>query len=110
MTTLLAFWNGTPLFCRELNSKQEKEMKEYLKEDFFLCDEERIYDAVLYLNDYEEALFQKVGFNKLKPEDFDFSTSVKHLLMINSLVKRGLVKNDDKNGLLWVKDFRKRSC
>lgn len=105
-TTLLAFWNGTPLFQQELNSEQEKGIKTILNEDFFEDDESRIPLAIQYLNEFEEELFQKIKSRSLKNEDLDFKTSVQHLLMINSLVNRGVVYSDDKTGLVWMKGFK----
>ena len=92
------FWNGSVMYDMTMNKKQYANLVIQLQKDFFKGCEETIDQAIDVLNNNEACYFQeyqRTGRYFIEPKDM-----VTYLLIINSLIKRGLAKNDDKTGLL----------
>jgi hypothetical protein len=86
------------MYDMTMNKKQYANLVIQLQKDFFKGCEETIDQAIDVLNNNEACYFQeyqRTGRYFIEPKDM-----VTYLLIINSLIKRGLAKNDDKTGLL----------
>ena len=92
------FWNGSVMFDRTMGKKEYANLVIQLQKDFFKGCEDTIDHAIDVLNHNEACYFEeyeRTGRYFIEPKDM-----VTYLLIINSLIKRGLAQNDNKTGLL----------
>lgn len=92
------FWNGSIMYDMTINKKQYAKLVVELQKDFFKNAEDTIENAIDVLNHNEACYndqYQKTGSYFIEPREMSV-----YLLIINSLIKRGLAQNDDKTGLL----------
>lgn len=95
-----AFWKGSVLADITYTKSEFKKAKEQLDKDFFEhCDNSA--EAIEYLDSCEQELF--IQYSKRGKYEISSRDMAIHMLMINSLVKRGLRPNDDNYGLMIMK-------
>lgn len=98
------FWKGTIMFHKTMNQKQYNGLGKQLAKDFFKGCEDRIDETIDWLNHTEHCYFLQ---QRDKGSYFlDDKYAVPSLLIINSLIKRGLAKNDDMTGFLITKSYK----
>jgi uncharacterized membrane-anchored protein YhcB (DUF1043 family) len=100
-----AFWNGSIMFDANISADKFKNIQAELEDDFFKRHriEQHIQESVELLNDIEADYARQYAAKGTY--EFDIQDAAKHMLMINSLVKRGIVKDDDKYGLMIMKSI-----
>jgi hypothetical protein len=92
------FWKGSVMFDMTMTKKEYNNLVVQLQKDFFRDAEDTIENAIEVLNWNEASYYEE--YQKNGKYFIDDNDMVIYLLMINSLIKRGLAKNDDKTGLL----------
>jgi hypothetical protein len=92
-----AFWNGSILSDMTLTKSEFKEVRKQLSKDFFEH-VDNTAESIEYLDQKENELF--LEYSKHGKYEISSRDMALHMLMINSLVKRGLRPNDDKYGLM----------
>lgn len=99
-----SFWNGTVMSDIDMSEEEyDKTVNNFLESEYFPKDE---LEAMVYMNQREEELYQSSMKNGYV--EMDLNEMFTNMLIINGLVKRGLVENDDKYGLLFMKFEDKR--
>ena len=97
----MTYWNGSVLFLEDMTLQKYNKFSDLLKEGDFFNDTDNINEAIDWLNSLEQRAFDEAAGGSYYT--LDWRESVQATLMINSLIKRGIVNNDNKTGFLVVK-------
>jgi hypothetical protein len=92
------FWKGSVMFDRTMGINEYAAFLKQLSKDFFKGCEDTIPSSIEFLNQTEAEYFSK--YQSTGKYELDGRESAISLLIINSLIKRGIAKNDDMTGLL----------
>lgn len=97
-----SFWKGTIMYDMDMNQSQYDELDKYLNMPFIK--DEHLSD----IDDWKERLDNLESHYYIQQTEkgfyeFDHKESITSLLMINEMVKRKIIENDDMFGLLIAK-------
>ena len=92
------FWKGSVMFDRTMNLNQYAQFLKQLSKDFFKDCEDTIPSSIDFLNQKESEYFTE--YQSTGKYNVEGREAVMSLLIINSLIKRGIAKNDNMTGLL----------
>lgn len=107
--SLSAYWNGTPLFSRNMSTEQYNGLCQSLKKDFI--DSEDVDDMIEHLNQVEQKYFDECKNSDKIGYVVDMREATSHLLLINDLVNnKKVIPNDDMFGLLVMSMPKKSSA
>ena len=94
------FWNGTIMFETELNKERFYKIIESFRGDIFLINDFSVDEAIANLNKIENKYASE--YQRNGSYNIDINSSTFHLYTITSLIKRGVIKNDNNYGLLTI--------
>lgn len=99
---VMAFWNGTVMTELTIPFSAHKETMKILESGFIADGEER--DAIEHLTLLEESFFhsmKRLGYYNMGDE----KTQVIRMILINDLVRKGFVKNDNNHGIVTMFEY-----
>lgn len=92
---MMSFWKGTMMWEQEMNTDEYNFMLEAFKK--FNVEDDQIQDFIEVLDDHESAYcleYKTKGFY-----EFDGRDAVMDTFVINGLIKKGIIEDDNMNGL-----------
>lgn len=92
---MMSFWKGTMMWEQEMNTDEYNSMLKALYK--FNVEDDQVQDFIEVLDDHESAYcleYKTKGFYEFNLRDVVMDT-----LVINGLIKKGIIEENDMNGL-----------